>query len=190
MVISRLLMALLFVFAASLWPHSVGAEDGKAVWNVQPRSSQEIEADIAALADPSDHDRLSVLFFQLASVEDATARDRLQQRLDERLNALWKQAMGEPGVPVAGVPAPAMPESAEAVVDPEMLRFEIRTMSFGPDATAEELRQRDALFERIAGIEDPALRYELLELFRAYERGQDEGERLIPGRQAEAVAAQ
>jgi len=52
----------------------------------------------------------------------------------------------------------------------DSLRTEIIALQLGPDATVEDLRKRDELFNKIATVRDPDLRYELLGLLEENER--------------------
>ena len=148
---------------------SAGMENaGQALGTTELKSVGEIEAAIDSMADPNDQDRLTAIFFQLANREDAQEREHLQHRLDERLQALWRNTNGLDQPTAAGTLS--VHEPAQASIDPEMLRLEIQGMRVGPEATVEDARHRDALFAQIARIGDPEIRGELLELFQQQER--------------------
>lgn len=127
-----------------------------------PPSTSEIEDAIHALREPFDYGQLNKVSFDLARIEDATERERLQKILDERVRELMKiPEVPEPAKDVKDLLGGA--EAANDVALQTELPAQIDMLHLGPQATADELRARDELVLKIAQVRDPVKRDELLE---------------------------
>ena len=139
-------------------------------------SPGDIETAIQRLDEPIDQEQLNKIFLDLARLEDATERDRLQRMLDERMQGLMKFPMPSTAQSTADrKPDPNMRAHPKAVTMPNdpshyELLVRIDTLNLGPDATADDLRARDQLVSQIAGIRDPIMRDELLAKLEEKER--------------------
>lgn len=132
----------------------------------------ELEAAIRQLNEPMDQEQFSELILALASLEDPNEMERLQRLLDERIARLSKPPTERTATP-AGEQGAASQEAVEQAVEVDLLRLEIATLRLGPDATVDDLRKRDEVVVTIAGISDPDVRYELLQLLEDRERSAD-----------------
>lgn len=132
-----------------------------------PPSPAQLEATIRDLKHPIDHERLTRLFVDLGRVADPAEQQRLQQLLDERMRELItppptspEEAASSPPEEKPHEPATFGSESAD-----DEFQQRLKALHLGPDATADDLRQRDELISAIIGIRDPARRERyLLEL--------------------------
>ena len=157
---SRILIILssLFLWCATGW----GAEG--------PQSSAAVEATIRGLSRSATPEDLTRIVGVLARLEDATEQERLQQLLNERITQLFGPAVVEPPADLGETATPVSPAEPMLGVDPEILRFEIQALRFGPEATADDLRRKDEVVAKIAGIQDPNVRYEALAWLEEQER--------------------
>lgn len=162
----RLIISVLAVgiVAASAGPLASAAESS----DVGAPSVSEIEAAIDALSAPVDPEALNKIFVDLGFVEDPAEQQRLQEQLDQRIQAL----MEPESVPAGDLAIGS--EATEATPVPQMtdeeLRVRIQAIRLGRDASAQDLRDRDEVFAAIIAIEDPVKRDEFLQLLEARER--------------------
>lgn len=111
-------------------------------------SRDEIEKEIAVMSQ-MDVDEITKIQQAIDSQESAQEQIRLRQLLDGKIEGLLVSPGREP-------------------VDGE-LKAQIDILKFGESATVEDLRQRDAVVTRIAAVQDPVMRYELLEYLKRKE---------------------
>ena len=133
-----------------------------------PVDPEEVEAAIKQLSQPINQEQVNQIFLDLVRLEDFSERDRLQKMLDGRMQELMKF----PPPP----PDQSFPKAVAVADDPshDELLVRIETLHLGPDATADDLRARDQLVSKIAGIHDPIMREELLARLEEREREAEE----------------
>lgn len=119
---------------------------------------EEIAAAIQGLVEPIDEAEVERIQASLERLDDAEAHDRLQLRLEERLDGLLRatDAFG----PVETLGAAGTLETAGAG---DELLDRIERLQVGPEATVEDLRARNEVVAAIAGTQDPVRRQELLQ---------------------------
>jgi len=120
-------------------------------------SPYQISSAISELRQPLDGNLMSWILDAISQQSDPEQREKLNGMLEVRMKELL---VGE---------AP-LNELGGRLADGEAIRFEIEALRLGPDATAEDLRKRDEVLMRIAKIQDPQVRYDLLELLAEQER--------------------
>lgn len=123
----------------------------------------DLDAMIGALDDPFGEQR-GMIASAIWALPEGPQREELQARLDQRMEELMTRHLEESTTDVAAeLTAPEVPELLSPLEEPALLSFEIDRLHVGPDATAEDLRRRDAVVAAIAAVEDPLLRDELLQ---------------------------
>ncbi len=114
----------------------------------------EIETAIGRLDGSNYTDLLGPLLQELGQVEDPPEQERLRGLLQERMDTL----------------VPSEPPPPDPAAIHEELGARIGRLQLGPDATADDLRARDALVAEIAGLRDPIQREQLLQQLDSRER--------------------
>lgn len=150
---------------------------------MDPASPEEIETAIQRLSEPIDQEQMNKIFFDLARLENAGERSRLQEMLEKRMQGLME--IPAPSTSQSSIDDAASPKKTHSTSTPRAVAVDhdpsqnellvrIDTLNLGPDATADDLRVRDRLVSKIAGIRDPIMRDELLTKLEERERQAEE----------------
>lgn len=166
------------VFAEETSPQE--APDGTASVPMEdqvlpPLSSPgEIEAAINNLNGPIDNAQLTQILTSISMITDTAEQGRLQQLLDERMQAIGEVPTTDQPLTGAGA-VEAVPWSGKprALTDEEV-EARIQSLKLGGDATADDLRSRDDVVGAIIGMADPVRRERLLKALEDRERETNE----------------
>ncbi len=94
----------------------------------------------------------------------------LKQALDDKLRDISSDIQLPKGTDDVSIYTGQVISEGVAHLLPEGIVTQIQSLNLGPSATVEDLRARDNIVAVIAGIQDPDLRYELLEFLSSKER--------------------
>jgi hypothetical protein len=126
----------------------------------------EIETAIAEISAPIDGEKIS--WIQNAIMDqDLKEKERLRKALDKRLDEVF--ALKEQNFESMSFAKLEEKTSAPREVSAQGLHGEIDGLNLSKDATVEDLRKRDELVGIIANVDDPTLRYELLQHLKTKE---------------------
>jgi len=120
----------------------------------------EIERAIAKLTTPVDAEKMS--WIQQAIVKQRPeVRKRLNRALDAKMTGFYKLPIKSSSTQSADQPKEDLPVQNDPA--PEDIRMQIDDLNLSQNATVEDLLTRDKLIGEIAAIQDPVIRYDLIE---------------------------
>ena len=121
-------------------------------------SAQEVTQSIAAWADPTDLSRRDVLFTAVLAHPDPKEQRHLLRAFQQQQRTL----------------TPPSQPAAFSAADLNALRWQVKFLPVGPEATVEDVQERDDVVAQIANVPDPDLRQQLLDRLREREQPAEE----------------
>lgn len=131
-------------------------------------SIEEIEQAISELNLPIDAEKIGLIQSAINALGQ-NEREHLSQVLRKHMDGLFKINNTASEVPEESYLFEKNAVQNQPISHDDIMR-QINGLKLGPNATTADLRERDKIIGVIAGIEDPAIRYQLLEHLEAREK--------------------